>query len=240
MSHEHDWTYDEEEEEFDGPLTDGEAEDLEGEIREVEETAPLSLPEEHKPLSPRHKVFCRMIAYGNRNTDVARKLGYTDAWVSTLKNHYRIKREIERIQDLIFEESAADRIKSLAPRALDVFEEALTSDEGKWTPTHKMQAATWIAEKHSGKAIQQIETKDTTLSSFLDKLKSLQESGKGLRDLSPSNPNALSLKGASPKDSEALTTEAEYEDVSQEEKVEEVHPADLFAAQFFRGEGESK
>lgn len=121
-----------------------------------------------KPLCARHKALAKMVAMGCTTTEIADKLDYTMARVSVLKSNTKIKMEIERCQDRMHEEDLEERIKHLAPDALDTMEEILLSVQD---PLKREAAAKWILEKVTGKATQQVDVKgEINLGVFLQQL----------------------------------------------------------------------
>lgn len=141
-----------------------------------------------KPLSARHKTLARMIAMGMGTNEIAEKLNYTAARVSVLRSNSRIKQEVEKYLDRVHEQEISERMKELAPDALNTMEEILLSMND---PLKKENAARWILEKVTGKASQQIDVKgEISLGLFLDKLdklqtKQLQSSKEETRDVTP-------------------------------------------------------
>lgn len=136
-----------------------------------------------KPLKARHKLIAKMAASGATTTEIATKLNYTVSRISILLSNTRIKAEIEKLQDKMFEADLDTRMKELAPEALDVIEEIISSDT--MTAAKKENAARWLLEKVSGKAAQQIDLKgDISVGVFLDKLDQLKATGQVI-DVTP-------------------------------------------------------
>lgn len=139
-------------------------------------------PDPNKPLKARHREVARLLFLGKTQTEVAETLGYTIPWLNRLANNFKIKEEIQRLQDAAFERTVGERLKELGPRAMNTLEEAFSSQELKLKD--KVLLAQWIAEKLDGKAAQKVETKDSTLDRFISILEGMKQAGEVL-DVTP-------------------------------------------------------
>lgn len=122
-----------------------------------------------RPLTQRHRELARLAALGKSNKEICEKLNYTPSRVSILLTNSKIKDEIERYKDKLFTIDTQTRLKELAPDALNVMEEILTSPSVELKD--KENSAKWLLEKVSGKAAQQVDIKgEVSIGVFLDKL----------------------------------------------------------------------
>lgn len=125
-------------------------------------------------LSARHREVARMLAKGLRNKDVCLRLGYTPGRVSVLLKIPKIREEILRFQDRIFDKELGGRLEEIGPDAMDVIERAIRS-ETMLKPGERVETAKWAMEKLTGKAVQKHELESGTLGRLLDKLDSMQD-----------------------------------------------------------------
>ena len=125
-------------------------------------------------LSARHREVARMLAKGLRNKDVCLRLGYTPGRVSVLLKNSKIREEILRFQDRIFDKELSGRLEEIGPDAMDVIEKAIRS-ETMLKPSERVETAKWAMEKLTGKAIQKHEVESGTLGRLLDKLDTMQD-----------------------------------------------------------------
>lgn len=136
-----------------------------------------------KPLSSRHRALARMVAMGATNKEIAERLNYSMSRVSVLKSNTRIQEEIQKFEDRVYEESIEERIKELAPEAIDAMEAILKADVD---PLRKENTARWILEKASGKAAQQINVQgEVSLGVFLEKLDKMSTQALAPREVNP-------------------------------------------------------
>jgi len=137
-----------------------------------------------KPLTPKAKRLCQLVAGGMKQGDAAEQIGYSMGWASRILTSQKGKDEVQRFMEKVFEQSVADRVKALGTPALDILEELLTSDDPSIKPQLKADVAKWVAEKISGKAKQEVEYSGNIVHDFVDKLKALEASGQIL-DITP-------------------------------------------------------
>lgn len=125
-------------------------------------------------MSARHRRFAQLVARGATAKEIKEELGYDDSWISRLKSNSRIKEEIDRCLDRLFEEDIEERLKRMGPDAANVMEDILRDE---MIPlTKKENAARWVLEKLTGKPAQQIDYKgEVSVGVFLDKLDELKE-----------------------------------------------------------------
>lgn len=132
-------------------------------------------PHLSKPLSPRHKQFVHMIAMGTPPAAVAKELKYSMQRVYQLLKDTRMKTEIARIQDRMFQSDIITRLKDLGGDAVDVLEELMR--DPAISALKKADKATWIIEKLSGKAKQEVAVEATSIAAFMEVMRQMQQSG---------------------------------------------------------------
>lgn len=125
-------------------------------------------------LSARHREVARLIAKGWRNKDVCLRLGYTPGRISILMRNPKIREEILRFQDRIFDKELSGRMAEIGPDAMDVIEQAIRS-ETLLKPSERVETAKWAMEKLTGKAVQKHELESGTLGRLIDKLDSMKD-----------------------------------------------------------------
>lgn len=125
-------------------------------------------------LSARHREVARLLAKGFRNRDVCLRLGYSASRISVLLQNPKIREEILRFQDRIFDKELSGRLAEVGPDAMDVIERAIRS-ETFVKPTERLETAKWAMEKLTGKAVQKHELESGTLGRLIDKLDSMKD-----------------------------------------------------------------
>jgi hypothetical protein len=126
-------------------------------------------------LSARHREVARMLAKGLRNKDVCLRLGYTPGRVSVLMKNPKIREEVLRFQDRIFDKELGGRMAEIGPDAMDVIEQAIRSATFV-KPETRLETAKWAMEKLTGKAVQKHELDaGGTLGRLIDKLDGMKD-----------------------------------------------------------------
>lgn len=133
------------------------------------ETAWHHLANPMKPLTARHREVVRRLAKGDAPWEIRRDMGWSAAYLSILSSHPKIRAEVDRIQADILE-TTNDRLASLNSRAIDVVQETIMDPDSK----ERLRAATWLLEKTTGKAKQEIETKGGSLTDFMTLLRQFE------------------------------------------------------------------
>lgn len=131
----------------------------------------------------RYRELARRHAYGQTNRQIAVALGYTDSRVSLILLDPFVQSEIARHRDSFFNGDANVIMKETSVQAARNLQ-SIVND-----PSHKkhFEASTFVAEKVTGKARQEITVESGTLTGFMDLLKSMQGSGEML-DVTPTLP----------------------------------------------------
>lgn len=130
----------------------------------------VMLPDRGKPLSARHKLLAQLAAGGSKNCDIAKQLDLTESRVSILLSNSRIQSEIERYQDKYYEKTIEQRFQEVMPAAMDVLEEIIAGRSDEIKPQLRLEAAKWILEKTTGKAVQKHEVRGNLFSELLTRL----------------------------------------------------------------------
>lgn len=142
------------------------------------------LKKEGKPLSPKQKRFCYYLSQGMKLTEAAELCDYTHAWASQLARTPVFRKELLRLQEKVFERPIAERMRSLAPKAIDVIEEILEAPDDRAKLGEKANHARWLVEMVEGKATQRVESEQNVLVGIMDTLKDMKDKGQVL-DVTP-------------------------------------------------------
>lgn len=124
----------------------------------------------HGVLSPRHRRLAQLAAQGQSNAKISEELGYSGSRVSILLKNPFISAEVLRLQERIFEESIAQRLKSFSEPALNNIHMILTDRTNRVKISEKMALSQWVVEKLDGKATQKIEAGENLLAALMDRL----------------------------------------------------------------------
>lgn len=152
------------------------------------ETAWHHLANPAKPITPRHWELCRLLAMGHPHWKIKELMGYSRCYISVLSSHPKIREEVNRLQGVVFERTVEERFKQLNHRALDVVEEVIEGKDVDIKMQDRLRAATWLLEKTTGKAKQEIETKGGSLADFMTILRETAEQQKALAELPRAKP----------------------------------------------------
>ena len=159
-------------------------------------------------LSARQKELARLISIGKTNKEIAETLGYSTTWLSRLAHSPKIIKEVERLQDKLFDCTIGERLSEMGSTAASVIEEILTSSDPYIKPQLKAETARWVLEKLTGKPKQEIETKDGNLTDFMTLLKQMKEGQQ----------NHLSLATDEARNAGSSLSTSSYIDISPKEK----------------------
>ena len=139
-------------------------------------------------LSHTHRKFAQLVVAGMPDRELASFFGISSREVASLKARPQVKAEIAKVHDQVYADDHYKVLKVLTHRAIDTIVEIMEDPEAK--RSERLDAAKWIAEKATGKAVQAIQVQSSTLSDVFDKLDSLEKSGK-LIDVIPSAPSKV-------------------------------------------------
>lgn len=161
-----------------------EANEVEGHLTQTYENARLRTA---LPLSARQKKLAWLLASGLTQKEAAEATGYTPIRVSHLTHDPKFRFEVLRIQDRLYERPIKERLRTLAPSAIDIIEEMLTTEDPAVKLGEKANHARWLIEMNEGKATQKVESEGKVLVSVMDELRALRESGQILdaREVGP-------------------------------------------------------
>jgi DNA-binding CsgD family transcriptional regulator len=140
-----------------------------------------------RPLSPRHKKLAELLAQGKSNDAIAKELSYTPSRVSILKSNTMIRQEIARVQEKIYEDTVAKRLKDIATPAMDEIETCLKDQTNAYPKSLKVSTAIWAAEMSAGKAVQKSEVTGSILVGVMDRLDAMKNAGRTVES-SPETP----------------------------------------------------
>lgn len=136
-----------------------------------------------KPLSARQREVARLLWLGKSLTEIARSVGYTVPWVWLLSNNPRVKVEVERLHELAFDRTIAERLKTMGPLAMDVIEQALRGGTDM-KAEQVTNLARWAVEMSHGRAGQKVDFHSSTLDKYMEVLSEMQSKGEVL-DVTP-------------------------------------------------------
>lgn len=145
---------------------------------EIDVYEDMEAPLTDKPLLPRQRKLCELLAQGKTSSEIARILHYSPSRVAILRQDPRIEAESTRLRTMVFEESVLGRLKKMADPALNVIEAALTDKTNRYKKSEQIQVAQWTIEKLDGKATQKVDIGENILGVMMDKLDALKNSGK--------------------------------------------------------------
>lgn len=160
-------------------------------------------------LSPKHRKFAELLASGCSNAQIKEQMGFSDAWISTLRSNNLIRAECERIRERIYEDVIAKRLRAMAEPALNEIERCITDKHNRYKVETKVETAKWLIEKIDGKAVQKHDVGENILAIVMDKLDSLKAAGRTVSDIidvQGRSVTAISHSSETPK----LKTEEDY------------------------------
>ena len=165
----------------------------------------------NKALSPRYKEIARLIFLGKTNQEIAKVIGITENRISIIRTNPKIKEEVTRLQEQIFERTAQDRIRDMAPAAANILDHILNTDDPEVKIALKQQTAVWVLEKITGKPKQEVNVESNTIMEMMDMMKQMRDSGQ--QALPPPvldiTPHPTLSDGSKPERLEDIKTEAE-------------------------------
>ena len=105
------------------------------------------------------------------NAAIAKEIDMTNAWVCTILHTEHVRERVKVIQQELFGDKIEQRFKRSLPKAMDVMEESLGSDNEKV----KIDSAKWLLEKVTGKATQQVNVEGNLLGDLISQLDEAKE-----------------------------------------------------------------
>lgn len=128
-------------------------------------------------LTPKHRKLAELVVQGAETKEIAEKLGYSESYIRTLTANTKIKDEVQRLTERIYEDTIQKRLKAMADPALNEIEKCLTDQTARYKEQTKLEVAKWLLEKLDGKAVQKHDVGENILSLMMDKLDALKGSG---------------------------------------------------------------
>jgi DNA-binding CsgD family transcriptional regulator len=141
-----------------------------------------------RELSPRHRKLAELKAQGFANKDIALQLGYTDSRVSILLSNTKVREEVDRIRERIYEETIGRRLKAMAEPALNEIQRCITDQTNKYPERLKVETSRWVVEKIDGKAVQKHDIGENLLGIMMDKIDALKGSSKDIDSIIDATP----------------------------------------------------
>lgn len=170
-------------------------------VADAEENPDPAAPFEDPPsmhMLPRQRKLAELAAQGMRNIDIAKKLRYTPVTVYRLLKMPKIKAEMERHRQKLYEDGPQKRLKQFTSQALNVIEEVLNDDCNQYKKETKSEMAKWVVEQDIGKATQNVKVEGGLLVGMLDKLDALKNNSQPLESIIDVTPG-VDIPLASPK-----------------------------------------
>ena len=140
------------------------------------------VPDGRTPLTFYQKELARLLSLGKKTKEIADQLKCSTQFVYACMKNPQIVEEAERYRDRLFEGDVSDRLKELNASAFGVMEQILRDPGEK--ANLRLDAAKWILEKTTGKAIQAIDVQSSTLEAFHKLLGDMSQRGETL-DVTP-------------------------------------------------------
>lgn len=169
-------------------------------------------------LSPRHKRLAAMLAQGKSEKQIVLELGFSQGRVNALKNHPRIKEEIERITERVYQDTVSVWLKDMIEPAQAEIARCLTDRSNRYKESTKIQVAQWLIEMNHGKAKQTIDAGENVLSAMYDRLDAMTKAGAtadpktGVIDVTPTRLQSSPSLKPEPEIIEIEKTAAEEKD----------------------------
>ncbi len=133
---------------------------------------------QREELSPRHRKLCELAAQGKSNKEIKAELGYkSDSQVSIILSNTRVRAEIDKLKERIWEETIGTRLKKMAEPALAEIERCLNDKSNRYKENLKIETSKWIIEKLDGKPMQKMDIGENMLSVLMDRLDSMKSAG---------------------------------------------------------------
>lgn len=179
-------------------------------VKTTEWAAPMT-------LNSLHKYMCHMAASGMSQGKIAEETGITPGRVSIILNSELAVKYVEGLQMEMYGKNHMKRFQGLVNKAIGVLDEIM---DGRGAgagakPATKLNAAAEILDRALGKAKQQIEVRDTSLSGFYEKLEQMMADRKTLPAVPAADKEGLDKSG------NGDIMEADYREVQPAKSPEE-------------------
>ncbi len=131
----------------------------------------------------RYREIARRHAYGQTNNQICAALGYTASRMSIILLNPFVQAEIAKCREAFFSADANAIMKETSVQAARNLQ-TIVND-----PNHKkhFEASTFVAEKVTGKARQEVSVESGTLTSFMELLREMRGRGEAI-DVTPQLP----------------------------------------------------
>lgn len=150
------------------------------------------LPDGVRPLTFYQKELARLLSLGKKAKEIAEQMRCSLQFVYACMKNPQIIEEAERYRDRLFEGDVSDRLKELNASAFGVMEDIIRNPAEK--ANLRLDAAKWILEKTTGKAVQAIDVQSSTLEAFHKLLGDMSQRGETL-DVTPREAGNPQLSG---------------------------------------------
>lgn len=145
-------------------------------------------------LSHRHKYVAHLAAMGFKQVEIARRTGFSQAWLSTILSGELLTEEIDRIRKEMFALDPELALKSALPDSVELITKVIRDDQQK--TSLRVDTAFRLIERTHGKAKQAIELGGSLIKDLFQQLDAANRA------------KTISV------DSRAVPTEAEWTDSS--------------------------
>lgn len=126
----------------------------------------------------RHSEIARLHALGYTNNQIARHLGYSAPGISLALQKPYVQSEVERWRTHYFSQDTANLVKDAALDGMKRIHKIILNPETKEGTA--LAASQWAVEKATGKAKQEVAVGSGDLSTFMDLLKEVRNTGQPL------------------------------------------------------------
>lgn len=140
-----------------------------------------------------HQEICRRVLLGQKNTEIAEDLNVTPQMVSYTRNSALVREKLDAMNAAADANTVdiAQRIKDLAPKALEVMSTLMDSED---TPSAvRIRTAMDLLDRAGHSAVKKIQT-DTTTHITVEQLENLKRRGRELGlivDITANQPKTL-------------------------------------------------
>lgn len=157
---------------------------------------------QRRGITERWRAVARLHALGQRNTIIAKKLGYTETGVAKILKQPWVQAEVRRLRGS-YESDIVARVKDAALDGVERIHRIILDEDEKSNIV--LDASKWAVEKTTGKAKQEVSHESGTLAAFMDLMRGMQARGETLditpatpREVGPDQPGTHALPGTSP------------------------------------------
>ena len=142
----------------------------------------------------RWRAIARYHALGFRNSEIAKKLGYSDASITRLLEKDWLKAEVARFRNQYYEADIHQALKNAGPDAIKHIHESILNENEK--SEIRSTNARWVTEKLTGKPKQEVNVESNSLTAFMELARQMVNAG-------PQTPQLLDVTGTAGEPSDA-------------------------------------